>query len=213
MNASSPATTPNQPDLLPPLSQALAVAASEPCVQLDPLLAPLCTPLQVRPTSVPSIADPFFALYHSTWRPKGSFFFTLIKTPRDTLLHCHENGTTYVAAPCLKLAGECPPYTAFLAQWCLDRGGPTDAPTPHLLVFDLLTRDPSSPAARGEWLRALARFLPQPLCVVQWSGHAAALDRFAGTLPHEVDYFLHLTENPLRPERHLQIVVPPRGDP
>ena len=190
-----------------PLSHALSVLAGGDYLQLDPHVHSLCRPLSVRPSSAPSLADPFLCLHHSTWRPKGSLFFTLIKTPADTVVYCHENGRTYVAAPCAKLASVCPPHAALLAQWCLDQGA-AGALIPRMLVFDLLDPSPS-PGERGERLRALAPFLPQPLCTVQWSGHAAALDRFARTLPHEVECYLHLSADPLRPERHLSVALPP----
>jgi hypothetical protein len=194
-----------------PLSQALLMLAGDASLQLDPGLQTVCRPLRVRTASPPSLADPFEGLHHSTWRPRGSLFFTLIKTADDTLVYCHENDTAYVAAPPAKLAHRCPAHTALLAQWCLDKG-PDDAEgggTPRLLIFDLIHADPS-PARRGEMLRTLEGFIPRPLCVLQWAGHAAALDRFAGTLPHAVDYYLHLTEQPLQPERHLRVEIPPR---
>ena len=192
---------------LSPFSNALSVLAGETYVQLDESTHSRFHPLHVRPTSAPSLADPFFNLHCSTWKPKGSFFFTLIKTHGDTVVYCHDNDTAYVAAPCAKLASACPVGTALLAQWCLDKA-PDGALTPRLLVFDLLDADPN-PSVRGARLRVLGQFLPQPLCVVQWSGQAAALDKFASTLPHEVDYFLHLTHDPLHPHRHLTITLPP----
>ena len=193
-----------------PLSQALLSLAGDIHMQLDPCLQELCRPVHVRTTSAPSLANPLENLHHSTWRPKGSTFFTLIKTATDTVVYCHGNGTTYVAHPAAKLAQRCPVHTAMLGQWCLDKG-PGDSLTPHLLIFDLIHDDPS-PAKRGELLRALEPFIPRPLCVIQWSGHAAALERFAGTLPHEVDYFMHLGDSALRPERHLRIQIPARDE-
>jgi hypothetical protein len=201
-------STPPPPPLeLSPFSHALSVLAAGDYLQLEPEVHARCRPVAVRPTSAPSLADPFLCLHHSTWRPRGSYFFTLIKTPLDTIVFSHETDRAYVAAPCAKLGSGCPPHTALLGQWCLDRGA-AGALIPRLLVFDLLDADPS-PAGRGERLRALAPFLPQPLCTVQWAGHAAALDRFARTLPHEVECYLHLSADPLRPERHLSVALPP----
>ncbi len=202
-------TTTTNPDwTVSPLSQALLALAGDTHMQMDPTLHSLCKPIHVRTTSPPSLANPLEGLHHSTWRPRGSIFFTLIKTAADTVVYCHENDTTYVAHPQAKLGQGCPAHTALLGQWCVDTN-PDGSHTPHLLIFDLIHDDPF-PTRRGELLRALDAFIPKPLCVVQWSGHAAALERFAGTLPHAVDYFMHLGAAPLRPERHLHIQIPER---
>jgi hypothetical protein len=200
------ATRPPEELNLSPFSHALSVLAGDVYLQLDAATQHRCQPVKVRPTSAPSLLEPLAGLNYSTWKPKGSFFFTLIKTARDTVVYSHDNDTAYVAAPCAKLAAACPPTTAVLAQWCLDRGL-GGAVVPRLLVFDLLDGDPD-PASRGAKLRALSPLLPLPLCTVQWAGQASALDKFAATLPHEVDYFLHLTDQALLPHRHMTIVLP-----
>ena len=62
--------------------------------------------------------------------------------------------------------------------------------------------------ARGERLREMSRFLPQPLCVLQWSGEPDALESFTGTLPHEVECIIGLSENPLKVYRYMRVSLP-----
>ena len=145
---------------------------------------------------------------YSTWKPRHSWFFTLIKAERGTVVYCHENGKAYQASPSARLASECPAHTAFLCQWCVDEC--KEGKVPHLLVFDVAVQGGGQDAAqRGEQLRALSRFLPLPLCVVQWAGEVGALDQFVKCLPHQVECFLGLSEDPFCLYRHMSVAIPP----
>ena len=145
---------------------------------------------------------------YSTWKPSHSWFFTLIKAERTTVVYCHENGRTYQASPSARLAPACPLHTGFLCQWCVDKCG--EGNVPHLLVFDVANPRCNSAAARGEELRGLSRHLPLPLCVVQWAGDAGALDQFVKRLPHAVECFLGLSEDPFCLYRHMHVDIPAR---
>ena len=194
------------------VSQALANVATEVFLRLDDNLFRACQPIEVRPRSSKTSE----LCKYATWKPKDALFFTLIKLEKDvTVVFCHANGTAYFASPAARLASDCPPYTSFLCQWCLDREGA--AMVPRLLVFDAIVpgcSDNANVAARGERLRSLARCLPQPMCVVQWSGEPAALDGFVRGLPHPVECILSLSEDPHKLYRHMHVDIPqcPMGD-
>ena len=102
-------------------------------------------------------------------------------------------------SPAARLASECPDKAAFLCQWCVDKDAKTGVASPRLLVFDLLDSCGGGAAARGERLRGLARCLPQPLCVLQWTGDHKVLEEFIrGGLPHPVECIVGLSDdNPL----------------
>lgn len=143
---------------------------------------------------------------YSTWKPCHSWFFTLIKAERGTVVYCHENGKAYQASPSARLASTCPLHTGFLCQWCVDNC--KEGKVPHLLVFDVTQAECGDAAKRGEELRALARHLPLPLCVVQWAGEVDALDQFIKCLPHGVECFLGLSEDPFCLYRHMRVSIP-----
>ena len=145
---------------------------------------------------------------YSTWRPQHSWFFTLIKTERGTVVFCHENGKAYHASPSARLGASCPVHTAFLCQWCVD--STPEGSVPHLLVFDMAQPGCADAAKRGEELRALSKHLPLPLCVVQWVGEAGVLDQFVKSLPHAVECFLGLSDDPFCLYRHMHVTIPTR---
>lgn len=190
-----------------PLSHALSTIATEVFIKLDEPLFRACRPIELRPKQKRAPASESCCSY-ATWKPKDSLFFTLIKSENDTVVFCHANGTAYYAAPPVRLASCCPVHTAFLCQWCIDkeRG---DVKVPRLLVFDVMEPECKSVAARGERLRTLAKCLPQPMCVVQWSGEPAALDGFIRGLPHPVECIMSLSEDPLKLFRHMSVELPP----
>jgi len=185
-----------------PLSHALSVVAAEVYLRLDEDTFKACRPaeLKPKPKRIPEGG-------YSTWRPKGSFFFTLVKAGRDTVVYCHANNTAYHAAPAARLACDCPDQSAFLCQWCVDKDPKTGSHLPRLLVFDVL--DSGGAAARGERLRSLSRCLPQPLCVVQWAGDPKVLEEFIkGGLPHPVECIVGLSDDdPLRLYRRMRVDV------
>ena len=185
------------------LSQALSVLAGAEYLALNATVSRLCRDVRVAP--LPRGGCPL-----STWRPRGSFFFTLLKTAGGTVLYCHENARAYHAAPCAWLSAQCPADTGFLCQWCVDgrKGGPGE---PHLLVFDLLLPECPDVAERGRRLRGMAMYLPLPLCVLQWVGDGGALDAFVPSLPHEVECILGLGPDPWQLYRQLRIDVPATG--
>lgn len=199
----APASTGTRPT---PLSGALSTVATEVYLRLDEATFKACRPaeLKPKPKRVPDGGC-------STWKPKGSFFFTLVKARQDTVVYCHANETAYHAAPAARLACDCPDQAAFLCQWCVDKDAKTGALSPRLLVFDVLDSSCSGgAAARGDRLRALARFLPQPLCVVQWAGDHKVLEEFIrGGLPHPVECIVGLSDdNPLRLYRRMRVEIP-----
>jgi predicted CxxxxCH...CXXCH cytochrome family protein len=183
------------------ISHALSLLTCEEYLALDEGVHRLCRPVTTQP-------KPKHVACYSTWKPSQSWFFTLIKAERCTVVYCHENGRAYQANPSARLAAACPLHTAFLCQWCVDQC--KEGKVPHLLVFDVATGRQGGAPARGEELRALARHLPLPLCVVQWAGETEALESFVKCLPHAVECFLGLSEDPFCLYRHMQIKVPTR---
>lgn len=182
-----------QPDCM---SQAIASVAGDAFLQVDPHICDKMRPVEVSPRNKGSPE------HYATWKPANSVFFTLIKTKDNTAIFCHANGLPYYAAPQARLAQDCPEGTAFLCQWCLDCGK-----IPRLLVFDLL-EDCQDVKARGQHLRSMARFLPQPLCTVQWAGEVDALEGFTASLPHKVECLVGLGEDPLRLQQYLRVALP-----
>jgi len=179
------------------ISRALTAVAADAYLQADPLLCGLMAPVQVKPRSKGSPAN------YATWKPAESVFFTLIKVQGGTVAYCHANKQSYHAAPLARLAEACPLHTAFLCQFCLDSGR-----IPRLLVFDLLEQC-EDVQARGQHLRDLAKFLPQPLCTLQWSGEVEALEGFTSKLPHKVDCIVGLNANPLLLSKYMRVALPP----
>jgi hypothetical protein len=185
------------------LSHALSLLAAAEHLALDPELLPLCREVRLSPM-------PKNMRTLATWRPRQSIFFTLIKSAAGTLLYCHENHTLYRAAPCVWLSAECPVNTAFLCQWCVDKlnGGAA----PRLLVFDMVCPDCPDVAERGRRLREWSRYLPLPICVLQWVGEAAALESFVSTLPHPVECIVALGPDPWHLYRHMRVALPEPAD-
>ena len=169
---------------------------SDAYLQADESLCQLMRPVEIKPRAKGS------AETYATWRPADSVFFTLIKTQKSTVAFCHSNGRSYQAAPLARLAGDCPEGTAFLCQFCMDGGN-----IPRLLVFDVLEAC-DDVIARGQHLRDLARFLPQPMCTVQWVGEVDALEGFTSKLPHKVDCIVGLNADPLRLSKYLRVALP-----
>ena len=181
------------------LSEALSVVAGPPFVQLDQNVFKMCCTIKYR-TSLVQNAN---AQDLSTWIPRNTHVFTLIKTAGDTVIYCHDNDLAYLAAPSAKLAEYCPVGLGLLAHWCLDAQS-DGTKAPHLLVFDIIDQGANDPGSRGERLRLLAPALPQPLCVLQWAGELRALEGFTLTLPHEVECTAALTNDPLVMHKHLR---------
>lgn len=178
------------------ISQALASVAGDAYLQIEPAIGRLMKGIEIRPRAKGSPE------HYATWKPANSVFFTIIKVKSNTVAFCHANGLPYYAAPQARLSEECREGTAFLCQWCLDNGK-----TPRLLVFDLV-EDCDDVKARGQHLRDLARFLPQPLCALQWAGEADALEGFTAKLPHAVECIVGLGEDPLKLQRYMRITLP-----
>lgn len=187
---------PRQPKEANCTSMALASVAAEAFLQVDPGICNLMRGVEIKPRPKGS------AEHYATWKPANSVFFTLIKTRTNTVAFCHANGLPYYAAPPARLSEQCPEGTAFLCQWCLDHGN-----IPRLLVFDMLEDCPDV-KARGQHLRNMAKFLPQPLCTVQWAGEADALEGFTSSLPHPVECIVGMGEDPLKLQRYMRIMLP-----
>jgi hypothetical protein len=180
------------------LSTALSVLAGDPCLSIGQQLIAICKPIQLinfNPLgSAHTIQNP------STWRCEAGLFFTLIHSGPDTLLYSHANQMLYFASASASLPLSCPDGTAFLCQFALDRPSKpdpaSDLPEPRLLAFDLVIPD-CPPHIRGERLRSLGQFLPQPLCCIQWVGQASCLTPpFLARLPHTQDGILVLGPEP-----------------
>ncbi len=178
------------------VSAALSSVAADAYLQVEPEVGRLMRGVEIRPRVKGSPE------HYATWRPRGSVFFTLIKVRGNTVAFCHANGLPYYAAPAARLAEGCPVGTALLCQYCLDHGH-----TPRLLVFDVL-EECADVKARGQHLRDLAKYLPQPLCAVQWAGQVDALEGFTARLPHPVECVVGLGEDPLLLQRYMRIALP-----
>ena len=160
----------------------------------DPALTLACGALCLELQSVPPAAlrGPVFAADGLcpdsdrvvTWLVEGGRFLVLAQTPRGTRVYDPASDFLYYASPRAQLAPACPPGHAFLCQTVCDAA---DAP-PRLLVTDLVAPPIECPRRRNEALRALAHALPTPLCLLQWAGDRAALERFiaSGGVPHRV---------------------------
>jgi hypothetical protein len=179
------------------VSKALATVCADAYLQADPLVCNLMKSVDIKPRAKGTPE------HYATWRPVDSVFFTMIKIRGNTVAFCHANGLPYYAAPQARLADGCPEGTGFLCQWCLD-----DGKVPRLLVFDLL-EDCDDVKARGQHLRDLSRFLPRPMCVLQWVGEVDALEGFTSSLPHKVEFIMGLGENPLKLLRYMRVKLPP----
>jgi hypothetical protein len=182
------------------LSHALSLLTCGEYLALDEGVHRGCRTLTTHP-------KPKHVTCYSTWKPRNSWFFTLIKTERATVVYCHENAKVYQASPSTRLASACPVHAAFLCQWCVDEC--KEGKVPHLLVFDVVQGENADAGSRGEKLRALSKHLPLPLCVVQWAGEVKALDQFVRCLPHSVECFLGLSEDPFYLYRHMSVGIPP----
>lgn len=188
------------------LSYALSIVAADVYVQIDEQTFSACKPVVVQPCKKRKKAA---GCAFATWKPRGSLFFSLVKTSKDTVVFCHANGTAYHAAPPVRLAADCPANTSFLCQWCLDKEADKPGKVPHMLVFDVVEAQACPDVAeRGERLRRLARYLPQPMCVIQWAGESAALAGFVKSLPHPVECIIGLSEDPLKIYRHMCVDIP-----
>jgi hypothetical protein len=184
------------------LSHALALLTGGELMTLDPALACAMRPVYLSP--LPS-RDAVGRM--STWRPKDTLLFALVRTASGTAVYCHEEERVYRASCAASLSSECPAGVAFLCHWCVDSGA-EERREPHLLVFDVLHTGCPDPAERGRQLRKLGRHLPLPLCVVQWVGEASHLEGFLPTLPHEVECTVSLGPDPCRLQRHLRVALP-----
>jgi hypothetical protein len=133
----------------------------------------------------------------ATWMCENARLFTLIKTHDSTLVFSHTNEVLYHASPLAQLNHECPVDTAVLCQFTVDTMENGDR-EPRLLAFDILSPSPTSPELRGARLRALAVYLPIPLCCIQWVGLRMHLSsEFVRRLPHKVSGVVVLGQDPL----------------
>ena len=168
------------------LEQAIAFMTNAPVLLLDMRVAHKCLTMQVQ-EELEAGHNPV-----GTWKPKGSFFFTLMKMPNGLYVYSHDTERLYIASNNMRIAHSCPDNVAFLGHFFLENG------VPRFLVFDLVEYNFDSVEARYNRLRDLARFLPQPVCMLQWVGDLGSLrQEFLVTLPHQVDYlFSMVCSNP-----------------
>lgn len=174
------------------MDEALAILAGDISLQVGPEILALCRPILLSPLAQPPTCD------QATWLCRDACFFTLFRTHHapSTLLFSHTNGVLYHASPQAQLAPACPANTGFLCQFTHD--SLPEGSVPRLLAFDVLTLQPLAAPGRGDFLRALAQHLPQPLCTAQWVGPSRYLSKeFVKGLPHAIGGFLRLGEDPL----------------
>ena len=173
---------------------ALSFIVGEPLMRIDDFLTLVCKSVQTRGTDLG-------ASHMGAWRPKDSVACSLIKNQGQTLVYVHEQDVLYQAAPMMRLNKDCPDETAFLGHYFLENE------RPRMLIFDLIEANKTA-AARYEKLRHYSRFVPLPICVVQWVGDVGCLtENFFKDLPHELDHtFLLHDSDP------LQLCVPLRLD-
>jgi len=174
------------------MDEALSILAGDVSLQVGPEILALCSPLSLSPLPGPQPTDT------ATWQCRDAPFFTLFKTHHSpsTLLYSHSNGVLYHASPQAQLSPACPPCTGFLCQFTRD--ALPEGAVPRLLVFDVVTLQAMAAPGRGDFLRALAQHLPQPLCTAQWVGPSRYLTReFVARLPHAIGGIMFLGEDPL----------------
>jgi hypothetical protein len=134
-----------------------------------------------------------------TWMPIESEIVFLIKTKTHTLFYLPRTDMLHYAHPSFSLCQQCAEHTVLLSQFVIDCGT-----MPRLLVFDI-ARD-GNRCMRGvpatERYRILQEraheALQQPKCFMQWVGELSALEGpgFLSSLPHKVQGFLTLTDDP-----------------
>jgi hypothetical protein len=179
------------------LSFALSTLAGSPCLQIGPTLASHCKKIKFNPSPPLLWGGPPSPRLDAmaTWLCEDPIFFTLIRSDSGTLVFCHHSQTLYYASPAAQLAKECPVGSAFLCQFTSDQL--PEGRVPRLLVFDLLSSPDFSPYARGERLRSLGQYLPQPLCCIQWIGLLRYLTAdFVSKLPHKAEGLFCLGSDP-----------------
>jgi hypothetical protein len=171
------------------LDEALSVLAADICVQIAPSIATVCRTLCTY--STPNTDT------HCTWVCKDTNFFTLFKVDKSsTLLYSHTNEVLYYASMLAQLSPSCPLNVGFLCQFTHD--SLPEGLVPRLLVFDIISPTALPAEARGDYMRALATHIPQPLCCVQWIGPRRYLsDEFIRGLPHEMQGILYIGDDPL----------------
>jgi hypothetical protein len=175
------------------MDEALSILAGDVSLQVGQEILALCRPLAPSPIQ-PEATDT------ATWLCRDPLFFTLFKTHHSpsTLLYSHSNGVLYHASPQAQLSLGCPACTGFLCQFTRD--ALPEGAVPRLLVFDVVSQQAMAPPGRGDFLRALAQHLPQPLCTVQWVGPSRYLTReFVAQLPHAIGGLMRLGADPLGP--------------
>lgn len=179
------------------LTYALSILVGDPCIQIGQGVFTACRDINL--INSDSGTDPRHEISDATlatWLCDEACFFTLIKTDAHTLVYSHTNRVLYYATPQAQLAAACPADTAVLCQFTVD--SLASECTPRLLAFDVLHQQGGDPVARGEALRALAVYLPEPLCCVQWVGPKLYLTaQFIAGLPHHAKGAFALTSDPL----------------
>jgi hypothetical protein len=128
----------------------------------------------------------------------------------------------YYASDALALLPGAPSDVVFFGNYTEDTvaGGVQ----PRVLVYDLCPTDGAQMPASERYtrLRNFARFLPVPVCVVQWAGHLRAAEKVLSRrqdYPHEIEDLLCLTDDAYRAEIPMRVdtknvgvtMVPRRG--
>ncbi len=173
------------------LSEALHILAGDVCLHVSPEGIDKC-----RLFRLPLYPSKISSEVLSTWLCASAHFFTLFK-PKGaigTLLFSHTNQVLYHASMDAQLSTDCPVDTSFLCQFTFD--SLPEGIMPRLLAFDVISSHP--PAVRGDMLRGMQSYLPQPLCLVQWIGPRQYLSPdFISGLPHMIRGVVSLGDDPL----------------
>ena len=171
------------------LDTALSVLTAEICIQVGPTIASMCRTI--------SMGNSEAVDTNCTWICRDTHFFTIFKSDRNqTLVYSHTNEMLYYASMLTQLSPSCPPSVGFICQFTHD--SLPEGLVPRLLVFDVITPNPLPPGVRGDYMRALATHIPQPLCCVQWIGPRRYLSEdFVRGLPHAMDGILYIGDDPL----------------
>ena len=171
------------------LDEALSIITAEICLQVGQSMASICKNLTTHSLSCQDT--------HCTWICKDTHFFTIFKADKNnTLVYSHTNEMLYYASIFAQLSPSCPVNVGFLCQFTHD--SLPEGLVPRLLVFDVISTSSLPPEPRGDYMRALATHLPQPLCCVQWIGPRRYLSKeFVQGLPHPIDGILYIGDDPL----------------
>ena len=187
------------------LSRARGVLATTPCLEIGDHLH------QLQPCEL------YKGVVHeedvmTTWLPRDRVACALQALPDGHTVILLDD-TVFYASPEASLVRGCPRNVVFYGHYTED----VDADggrTARILVYDVWLTDEGRlhPRERYHELRGrLARYLPSPLCIVQWVGFryaAQGIMQRRHEYPHEIEGLLCLTPDCRRAVQPLHVDVP-----